>query len=104
MVDYEALIGLSLLWVSHNNLYGRQRLKHRQSLQHLIGYDVQDLPPYQGSRPPRYQIVVTTQGPTTIDGPQTRDRIYDRTKPDSTIRCVNAQIVKVKRMVTYYDW
>jgi hypothetical protein len=37
-------------------------------------------------------------GPTTIDDPQTRDRIYDKTKPDSTVRYVNAQIVKKKRM------
>jgi hypothetical protein len=51
-----------------------------------------------GSQPLRYEIVLTAQGPATIDDPQTRGLIYDKTKPDSTLRNVNAQIVKEKQI------
>jgi hypothetical protein len=82
------------MWVPHNNQYGQQHLKHRQSLRHLVGCNVWNLPPDQGNWPLRCQIVVAALGPTTIDGPQTRDCIYDKKKPDFTIRYVNAQIVE----------
>jgi hypothetical protein len=41
---------------------------------------------------PINQVRVTTPDPTILDDPQTRDRRYDKTNTNSTIRYVNAQI------------
>jgi hypothetical protein len=49
-------------------------------------------------QPLRYRITDATLGPTAINGPRTRDHIYNKAKPDSTIRYVNAQITKEKRI------
>jgi hypothetical protein len=92
VVDYETLIGLSLLRVPQTIHMADSASSIDNAPNSLSATKSRTLNLISRKRPQRYQIAIAAPGPTTSDGPQTRDRVYHKTITGSTIRYVNAQL------------